>query len=310
MVSNISVREPGMLRWARASLRKPAHPLRASRCCQLSSPAASQVAVWQLLQEVHASSLDRPAVVACGESGPRLSHRELRVRSLAFAGRLTRDLGYAAGDKLALVLGGNCVESIITQLAAAAAGLTVVTAATAEDTVLEGCRGMVVSSRVLQGRSPLGLLVDEQHPPIVAHDESGASTSPLLWQDTLDCTPMDTACAAADHNALLAVYGGAKASEKRQTQGQITHMAARTAARMRLSNADRVALGVPLDSPFGFAAGALAGEDAPPSMVATSSRMRARLQDVSCACVCVRARAHACVVCMRARARAHPLLAL
>jgi hypothetical protein len=210
-----------------------------------------------------------------------VSHIELRERSLALAGRLTRDLGYVAGDKLALVLGGNCVESVIAQLAAAAARLTVVTATKAEDKLLEGCRGMVVSSRVLQGRSSRGLLADEQHPPIVTHEESGVRASRALsWNDLLDArwdsrqplplkqatgsacredaVPLMEIAVAADHTALLAVYGGAKASEKQQTQGQITDVAAHTAAHISLTDSDRVAVAVPLDSPFGFA-GALAG---------------------------------------------------
>ena len=104
----------------------------------LSSSKVSTLptALWALLPK---TNLARPAVT-CVESGVELSHREVQDISLSFAGRLTRDLGYAAGDKLGLVLGGNCVESVIAQLGAAAAGVTVVTAAKPEDNVLEGCR--------------------------------------------------------------------------------------------------------------------------------------------------------------------------
>jgi len=66
---------------------------------------------WSLLPK---TNLDRAAVV-CLEGGVEMSHQQLQGLSLSFAGRLTRDLGYGVGDKLALVLGGNYVESIIVQ---------------------------------------------------------------------------------------------------------------------------------------------------------------------------------------------------
>ena len=66
---------------------------------------------WSLLPK---TNLDRAAVV-CVEGGVEMSHQQLQGLSLSFAGRLTRDLGYGVGDKLALVLGGNYVESIIVQ---------------------------------------------------------------------------------------------------------------------------------------------------------------------------------------------------
>jgi len=158
------------------------------------------VALWSLLPT---SGLERPAVVV-GENGMELSHRELQDLSLSFAGRLTRDLGYGVGDKLAVVMGGhNCIEvctcvcenvcvrsnnfawrshkqdrlfsvfdsivtqSVIAHLGAAAAGITVVTSETPDDKALQGCRGMLVSVTVLQGRSPQGILMGEQHAPIV-----------------------------------------------------------------------------------------------------------------------------------------------
>jgi hypothetical protein len=67
--------------------------------------------LWSLLPK---TNLQRPAVV-CDEGGVEMSHQQLQGLSLSFAGRLTRDLGYGVGDKLALVLGGNYVESIIEQ---------------------------------------------------------------------------------------------------------------------------------------------------------------------------------------------------
>ena len=66
---------------------------------------------WSLLPK---TKLERAAVV-CVEGGVEMSHQQLQGQSLSFAGRLTRDLGYGVGDKLALVLGGNYVESIIVQ---------------------------------------------------------------------------------------------------------------------------------------------------------------------------------------------------
>ena len=109
--------------------------------------------LWSLLKKLPASSLDRPAVV-CASSGLQVSHRELHDLAQRFAGMLTRDLGYAAGDRLGLVLGGNYVQSVIAQLSAAAVGITCVTAATPEANVLEGCKGMVVCTNVLDGRQP------------------------------------------------------------------------------------------------------------------------------------------------------------
>jgi acyl-CoA synthetase (AMP-forming)/AMP-acid ligase II len=117
---------------------------------QSESPAAP---LWSLLRKLPASNLDRPAVV-CATSGVKVTHREMQDLALRFAGTLTRDLGYVAGDKLGLVLGGNYVQSVIAQLSAAAAGITCVTATMPEAPVLEGCKGMVVCTNVLQGRPP------------------------------------------------------------------------------------------------------------------------------------------------------------
>jgi acyl-CoA synthetase (AMP-forming)/AMP-acid ligase II len=75
-----------------------------------------------------------------------LSRRELRDQALSFAGKLERDLGYKRGDKLAVVLGENCLESIVAQLGAALAGVTVVTAKSPKDSALSQCRGIVVST--------------------------------------------------------------------------------------------------------------------------------------------------------------------
>ena len=57
-----------------------------------------------------------------------LSYKDLRDQALSFAGKLTRDLGYKTGDKIAMVLGENCIEHVIVQLGAAAAGVMVVSA--------------------------------------------------------------------------------------------------------------------------------------------------------------------------------------
>ena len=57
-----------------------------------------------------------------------LSYKDLRDQALSFAGKLTRDLGYKTGDKIAMVLGENCIEHVIVQLGAAAAGVIVVSA--------------------------------------------------------------------------------------------------------------------------------------------------------------------------------------
>ena len=62
-----------------------------------------------------------------------LSYKDLRDQALSFAGKLTRDLGYKTGDKIAMVLGKNCVEQVIIQLGAAAAGVTVVSAKSPSD---------------------------------------------------------------------------------------------------------------------------------------------------------------------------------
>ena len=43
------------------------------------------------------------------------------------------DLDYKTGDKIAMVLGKNCVEQVIIQLGAAAAGVTVVSAKSPSD---------------------------------------------------------------------------------------------------------------------------------------------------------------------------------
>ena len=297
-----------------ASVLKPGHLLRRIRhtgCQQrfLSVPAAATV--WSLLQRVPRFDHDRTALV-CGESGTRLSHRELHQRSLSLAGKLVHDFGYVVGDKLALVLAGNCTESIITQLAAAAAGITVVTATKAEDRALQGCRGLVVSTKVLQGRSPLGLVADEQHPPIVTH-QSCQDGAGLLWENVATSTHslgegshMDIALPDVHQDALLAMYGGAKASERAQTQGQLSHLATHTAAQISLSDADRVAVAAPVDSPFGFGSGVLAGRVSPrrPSPPAVSvSCMRLRAQRERERERERRARAHTHTHCERERER-------
>ena len=224
----------------------------------LSSSKVSTLptALWALLPK---TNLARPAV-KCVESGVELSHREVQDTSLSFAGRLTRDLGYAAGDKLGLVLGGNCVESVIAQLGAAAAGVTVVTAAKPEDNVLEGCRGIVVSTNVLGERPPQGLLQGEKHPPIVAHDDYGVGSASvaLFWQSVVDCRPLDCSLVATDPGIPFAVYGGAKATERHATQGQICTMAKEFNLEVNFSQQERVALAVPVDSPFGFSCGVMA----------------------------------------------------
>jgi len=115
-----------------------------------TSTKSPPAALWSLMPK---ANLNRTALV-CTKSGQEVSHRELQDMSLSFAGRLTRDLGYAVGDKLALVLGSNCIENVIVQLGAAAAGITVVTADKPEDRMLEGCRGLVVSANVLKERAP------------------------------------------------------------------------------------------------------------------------------------------------------------
>jgi len=191
-------------------------------------------ALWALLPKVN---LDRPAVVTV-EDGEEMSHRELQDMSLCFAGRLTRDLGYQPGDRLALVLGGNYVESVVTQLAAAAAGVTVVTASTPDDNILEGCRGMVVSANVLQDRPPQGILEGERHPPIVTHDDFGVGSASvaLFWQSAVDCRPMDARHTVTDPNLRHAVYGGAKASDRNVTQGDVANLAQTVAAEMELSD--------------------------------------------------------------------------
>ena len=247
-------------------LRTYRRPSCQPRCLSLPAAATVRHSVWSLLQgrcEIGCSyvqRLERPAVV-CGESGVRLTHRELRRQALSLAGKLVNDLGYVAGDKLALVLAGNCVESIVAQLAAAAVGITVVTAAKADDSVLQGCRGMVVSAKLLQGISPVGVVQ-----PIVAHLKSCSDknapcgTRPgLVWENAIDCSPMDMPLSDAHQDILLAVYGGAKVSERQQTQAQMSQLAVYTAAKISLSDADRVVVAAPLDTPFGFGSGALAG---------------------------------------------------
>ena len=227
---------------------------------RLVTLTSSRDSVWSLLQGVGEDEKDKPAVV-CVDSSTEVSHRELQALSLSFAGRLTCDLGYGVGDKMALVLGGNHVEGVIAQLGAAAAGVTVVTAATLEDPILEGCRGIVVSANVLQDKLPQGILAGEKHPPIVVHDDGrwGSASLALSWQNTVNCPSMAMSAAAADHNIPLAVYGGAKASERRKTQGQLVQSARDISAEIKLSHADRVALAVPLDSSFGFGSSALPG---------------------------------------------------
>ena len=245
-------------------LRTYRRPFCELRC--LSSPAAATVrhSVWSLLQgcSYYMQRLERPAVV-CGESGARLSHRELREHALSLAGKLVNDLGYVAGDRLALVLAGNCVESIVAQLAAAAAGITVVTAAKAEHSVLQGCRGMVVSAKLLQGMSPVGVV----KPIVVQKKQRGlgdiaqgrGTSTVLMWENAINCSPMDIPLSDAHEDILLAVYGGAKVSERQQTQAQMSQLAVYTAAKISLSDADRVVVAAPLDTPFGFGSGALAG---------------------------------------------------
>ena len=44
---------------------------------------------------------------------PEVTYRKLQELSLSLAGKMTRELGYGVGDKLALVLGGIKVESVI-----------------------------------------------------------------------------------------------------------------------------------------------------------------------------------------------------
>ena len=224
----------------------------------LSSSKVSTLptALWALLPK---TNLARPAVT-CVESGVELSHREVQDMSLSFAGRLTRDLGYAAGDKLGLVLGGNCVESVIAQLGAAAAGVTVVTAAKPEDNVLEGCRGIVVSTNVLGERPPQGLLQGEKHPPIVAHDDYGVGSASvaLFWQGVVDCRPMDISKATSDHSLNFAVYGGAKATDRYLTQGQVSKLAQDMVAEIQLTDSDRVVVPVSLAHSYSFGSGVMA----------------------------------------------------
>ena len=176
----------------------------ASAATGYGKSSSTPAALWSLLPK---GSIDRAAVV-CVDGGVEVSHRKLQELSLSLAGKLTRDLGYGVGDKLALVLGGNYVESVIVQLAAAAAGITVVTAAKPEDNVLAGCRGMVVSANVLADRKPQGLLEGETHSPILSHS-----------LQSLDCQPIEMGDSASDdHGVRFAVYGGAKATDRVLTQ--------------------------------------------------------------------------------------------
>ena len=216
----------------------------------------SQSALWSLLPK---NNLDRPAVVSV-QDGEEVSYRELQEQSLSFAGRLRSDLGYQPGDRLALVLGGNYLESVVAQLGAAAAGVTVVTAASVEDNALAGCRGMVVSANVLQDRPPQGILDGEKHPPIVTHDDFGVGSASvaLFWQGVIDCRPLDASMIAADPSLLHAVYGGAKATDRNVTQGDIASLARSVAAEMELSEADRAVVAVPLAHSFGFGSGVMA----------------------------------------------------
>lgn len=200
-------------------------------------------ALWSVLPR---TNLDRPAVVLV-EGGLTVSHRELQDLSLSFAAKLIHDLGYGVGDKLALVLGGNYIASVIAQLAAAAAGITVVTAGKIDDNVLEGCRGMVVSANVLQGRLPKGLLEGEKHSAIEA-DALNA----------VDYAPLDKALASTDHTLQFAVYGGAKATDRYVTQGEVAALAQSMVSEIGLSDADRVAVPVSLAHSFGFGSGVLA----------------------------------------------------
>lgn len=205
------------------------------------------------------SNLDRTAVVSV-QDGEEISYRELQDQALSFAGRLSRDLGYQPGDRLALVLGGNYVESVVAQLGAAAAGVAVVTAASAEDNILAGCRGMVVSANVLQDRPPQGILEGEKHPPIVTHDDYGVGSASvaLFWQNVLDCRPIEPRMMATDPSLQHAVYGGAKATDRNVTQGEIANLARVVAAEVELSEQDRAVAAVPLAHPFGFGSGAMA----------------------------------------------------
>jgi hypothetical protein len=151
-----------------------------------------------------------------------MTYAELLGQATSFAGTLTSQLGYTKGDKLAVVLGGNCAESLVVQLGAAFAGVTVVTATEPADAKLVGCRGLVVSDHVLvDAQHPEGILAGEKHPPILCHDDTGVGSAcaNLFFQAVVDARPI--AEAESDPDTAHAAYNGAAPV----TQGAIVQVA-------------------------------------------------------------------------------------
>ncbi|KAJ1483960.1 hypothetical protein T484DRAFT_1948775 [Baffinella frigidus] len=178
-----------------------------------------------------------------------MTYAELLGQATSFAGVLSRDLGYARGDKLAVVLGGNCAESVIVQLGAGFAGVTVVTAKDPADEKLVGCRGLVVSDHVLiAAQHPEGILAGEKHPPILCHDDTGVGSAcaNLFFQAVVDARAIGTP--ERDGESVHAIYNGAKPV----SQANIVAIAQEAAMSLALKQSDRVCIPVPLAHPFGF----------------------------------------------------------
>jgi len=221
---------------------------------QASRRHFSSATPWSLLPT---TNLSKEAIIMIKEEDTvSLSHRELRDQALSFAGKLSRDLGYETGDKIALVLGANCVESIIAQLGAALAGVTVVTAKSPSDAALSDCRGIVMSTSVTQDTTPQGLMPHEKHPPIVCHDDFGVGSASvaLFWQSVVDTRPIDMKRICIDESRNFGIYGTAKPI----TQKEIVELARSMQSELALTADDCVVLPVPLAHSFGFGSGAMA----------------------------------------------------
>ena len=82
------------------------------------------------------------------------------------------------------------------------------------------CRLGALREKLNSFHATQGLLADETHPPIVVRGvaSKGAAPGPFSWEAAVDCAPMDEALAATDHSLLLAVYGGAKATDRYVSQ--------------------------------------------------------------------------------------------